>query len=1132
MRSSEPSITALTNGNFLISSSSWDSGSVVNAGAVTFGNGVTGVSGQVSELNSLIGSTRSERLGAPIDAIGTADPPAIVVLPNGDYVVSSDGSASDPASNAGSVTHGDGIAGTTGTISSANSLVGTSADDHIGDGGVTVLPSGDYVVISGRWNSTTVVRAGALTLVDGDDGLRGELNETNSLVGDRRSTFRNARVTLLVNENFVVSQPAWTNEASMVVGAVTLLDGSVRPAGLFDGTNSLVGTSDGDEIGLSFGVVGVTALSNGNYVVRSPNWNNGAVVDAGAVTWRSGTDFIGAIVSEANSFVGTQADQNVGGVSPLPNGNYVISSRGPDVSAEISTVATTFADGLTGVTGTADSERSLIFNHPRELTDARSRIVALPNGNVAVSYTAVSNSPRETGAVSALTLTTGEPGTSGLISEQNSLIGGRIDNSRPVVVLSNSNYVVRYSGSPDYYYGNGDVSPTGLFSEVDLIPGSSIYGLPSGNFVIEGGFGQTEYVELVDGTAGPAGQVPSSRSLAGQNSVALGNGNFAVRSGQDLVIGDGETPGVIATATPGVLGVGTTLIPLGVSGNLLAVSPGFTQGGTQNVGSIVFVDGSPDFNNGNAESNFWVGDATGFPAPRNERFEFTMDDVNEQFYVRFEIDGVSRIIAGSTVDGFADTGSDPDVDLSVSANTASEDEQTQITITATASSPVAGNQTVLVIPSGNGITDGDFFLSGQTITIPDGQTSGSVTLNIQRDLLVEGTESLLLTLANASSGIRLGATTQQTVAITDSTVLLVLDAVPRFPTDTTPTFTWNDVGADRYEVWLGQVSPISSRLQIPSRYVTGTSYTSNAELTTGVYRFWVRVNNTNGTPGPWSTPQVIGYRPQVSSPVSDVFTQRPTFTWEAIPDVEEYEIWIATRTGRIVRNGIFDTSYTPNQDLPAGAIRWWIRGLDNDMPGGSIAVDTPWSLVTELTVGGRTQVLSPTGTISDTTPTFSWQAIDGSSRYILFVQDRSSGNVVIRENSVTTTTFTPSTTLTSGNFRVWVKAIDSSGSFNSGTWSQPVDFTVAAATEESEELLSPQLAALPELLPASRHEKIGATVVVATEFTSDRATSPRVEPEIRQERAAPSVANSSESLLSLFWQQDQFQEWLLTGDVG
>ena len=45
--------------------------------------------------------------------------------------------------------------------------------------------------------------------------------------------------------------------------------------------NSLVGSTADDQVG-SFGVA---ALSNGNYVVRSPGWDNGADFDAGAISW-------------------------------------------------------------------------------------------------------------------------------------------------------------------------------------------------------------------------------------------------------------------------------------------------------------------------------------------------------------------------------------------------------------------------------------------------------------------------------------------------------------------------------------------------------------------------------------------------------------------------------------------------------------------------------------------------------------------------------------------------------------------------------------------------------------------------------------------------------------------------------
>ena len=59
----------------------------------------------------------------------------------------------------------------------------------------------------------------------------------------------------------------------------------------------------------------MTALSNGNYVVRSPDWDNGAATDAGAVTWGSGTAGVSGVVSAANSLVGTTANNQVGNLA-------------------------------------------------------------------------------------------------------------------------------------------------------------------------------------------------------------------------------------------------------------------------------------------------------------------------------------------------------------------------------------------------------------------------------------------------------------------------------------------------------------------------------------------------------------------------------------------------------------------------------------------------------------------------------------------------------------------------------------------------------------------------------------------------------------------------------------------------
>lgn len=111
----------------------------------------------------------------------------------------------------------------------------------------------------------------------------------------------------------------------------------------------------------------------------------------------------------------------------------------------------------------------------------------------------------------------------------------------------------------------------------------------------------------------------------------------------------------------------------------------------------------------------------------------------------------------------------PTVDLSVSAGSGSEELQTSITVTATASSPVSGNQTVTLGVSGTGITAADYVLSGTTITILNGQTTGTRTFKIRNDAETEGSETATLTISNPSSGITLGTTTTQNVSITDFT---------------------------------------------------------------------------------------------------------------------------------------------------------------------------------------------------------------------------------------------------------------------------------------------------------------------------------------------------------------------------
>src|SRR5262249_2470349 len=125
-------VAPLTNGNYVVSSYSWNG----NRGAATWGSGTAGVTGAVSAVNSLVGSAAG-------DLVANA---GAAPLTNGNYVVSSyiwNG-------HRGAATWGSGTAGASGTISSANSLIGNNGD-HVGRL-VTALSNGNYVVLSPLYN--------------------------------------------------------------------------------------------------------------------------------------------------------------------------------------------------------------------------------------------------------------------------------------------------------------------------------------------------------------------------------------------------------------------------------------------------------------------------------------------------------------------------------------------------------------------------------------------------------------------------------------------------------------------------------------------------------------------------------------------------------------------------------------------------------------------------------------------------------------------------------------------------------------------------------------------------------------------------------------------------------------------
>ncbi len=391
-------IVALPNGNYVVNTWHWsDLATGIQAGAVTWANGKTGLRGFVSVENSLV--------GMEFDSLGFG---GITVLPNGNYVVNSyywNGSR-------GAVTWCNGETGRAGFISTTNSLVGGSEGDVIGLNGIQVLANGNFVVASPNWRNGSVPGVGAVTWGSGRNGVRGVVSVLNSLVGASANDFV-GWVNVLANGHYVVTSPNWDNGSMVNAGAFTWCNGEIGSTGVVSGANSLVGSVANDQIGIGH----AQALANGNYVIRSPLWDNGATINVGAVTWASGSGVLTGVVSAANSLVGQSANDWVGTneVTVLPDGNYVVRAPTWDNDGLVDAGAVTWANGSNGLTGFISAGNSLVGKVANDRIGGQ-RVSGLSDGG----YVAF-NSSGSHGA-GAVTLGHARGGTTGHISSANSVL--------------------------------------------------------------------------------------------------------------------------------------------------------------------------------------------------------------------------------------------------------------------------------------------------------------------------------------------------------------------------------------------------------------------------------------------------------------------------------------------------------------------------------------------------------------------------------------------------------------------------------------------------------------------------------------------------------------------------------------
>jgi len=191
------------------------------------------------------------------------------------------------------------------------------------------------------------------------------------------------------------------------------------------------------------------------------------------------------------------------------------------------------------------------------------------------------------------------------------------------------------------------------------------------------------------------------------------------------------------------------------------------------------------------------------------------------------------------------------------------------------------------------------------------------------------------------------------------------------------------------------------------------------------------------------------------SPNGNGNSNTPTYTWSSIPGSTWYYLWVDDSTGNVIKqwftaasagcaNGETTCSVTPATALANGDATFWVKTYFNGNGNGA------WSSALQFNVGSvppAATLISPTGNILTNSPTYSWNAVSGSTWYLLRADDPT--GIAIQQwytaaqascaNGETTCSVTPATTLADGDIQWWVRTYNSAGN---GPWSDVMNFNV------------------------------------------------------------------------------------------
>lgn len=269
---------------------------------------------------------------------------------------------------------------------------------------------------------------------------------------------------------------------------------------------------------------------------------------------------------------------------------------------------------------------------------------------------------------------------------------------------------------------------------------------------------------------------------------------------------------------------------------------------------------------------------------------------------------------------------------------------------------------------------------------------------------------------------------------------IALKAIANIQVHPRPLLSWNTVPtAVKYELRIDDI------LRLKSFVVTSPSATSTGlrlpnPLPMGMYEVRIRAVDARGEATSWSAVRSFTVVPSPSTnwtPLS-TFDRTPALRWSAILGARSYEVVLRDKTtGATIYQAseIRSNVWTTPANLPVGQYTWQVRA------SAEYDVNSAWSTVRNLTIGGQPQMLAPLIT-SPGRVTLRWNPVQLATRYELRVASESALQTdVLRLAAIPGTAKEISRALPAGNYRVWLRAFGPNG--ETSAWCFGIRFVVS-----------------------------------------------------------------------------------------